>query len=129
MTRFQSFSLSWSRFERFLGCFQFPRLSLPIFRDLHLAPHFPSEQQLLATLLEPKFSLENEITEARIKGSIHHEISHWLNDSLHGNHIKNRMSSHAGGADLKEADKRPHMLGKGAEKVPRILLLLCIALH
>ena len=43
-----------------------------------------------------RFSLENEITEARIKGSIHHEISHWLNDSLHENHIKNRMSSHAG---------------------------------
>ena len=33
------------------------------------------------------------------------------------------------GADLEETDKRPHMLGKGAEKVPRILLLLCIALH
>ena len=43
--------------------------------------------------------------------------------------VRNVLTCWTRGADLEEADKRPHMLGKGAEKVPRILLLLCIALH
>ena len=33
------------------------------------------------------------------------------------------------GADLEEADKRPHMLGKGAEKVPRIFLSFFASLY
>ena len=30
------------------------------------------------------------------------------------------------GADLEEADKRPHMLGKGAEKVPNFFLFFAL---
>ena len=32
-----------------------------------------------------------DLTPDRVKGSIHHELSHWLDDTLHGSHIKNRI--------------------------------------
>lgn len=35
-------------------------------------------------------SLKNEFTTSRIKGSIHHELSHWIDDTLHNQHIKKR---------------------------------------
>lgn len=35
--------------------------------------------------------LKLEFTPARVKGSIHHELSHWLDDSLHNRHIANRL--------------------------------------
>lgn len=40
--------------------------------------------------------LRNEVTEARVKGTINHEISHWLNDSLHGKHITKRINRSSG---------------------------------
>ena len=33
-----------------------------------------------------------EITPERIKGSIHHALSHWLDDTFHNKHISNRLS-------------------------------------
>ena len=32
-----------------------------------------------------------EFKEERIKGSIHHELSHWIDDTLHNQHIKKRL--------------------------------------
>lgn len=36
-------------------------------------------------------SIMNEFTEARMKGSIMHELSHWLNDALHGRFLSKRV--------------------------------------
>ena len=33
-------------------------------------------------------SLAKEFTEERIKGSIHHELAHWIDDTMHNQHIK-----------------------------------------
>lgn len=35
---------------------------------------------------------ENEFTEDKIKGSINHELVHWIDDTLHNRHIKNRLN-------------------------------------
>ena len=32
-------------------------------------------------------SFKNEFTEARVKGSIHHELAHWLDDTLNNKHM------------------------------------------
>lgn len=37
--------------------------------------------------LDQRQFFNNEITEARIKGSIMHELSHWLNDAFHNNNV------------------------------------------
>ena len=34
----------------------------------------------------------NEFSEYKIKGSIHHELAHWIDDTLHNNHIKSRIN-------------------------------------
>lgn len=34
----------------------------------------------------------NEFSEHKIKGSIHHELAHWIDDTLHNNHIKARAN-------------------------------------
>lgn len=34
-----------------------------------------------------KDSLNNEFEEHKIKGSIHHELTHWIDDTLYGSHI------------------------------------------
>jgi hypothetical protein len=39
-----------------------------------------------------RIRLYNEISEARIKGTIYHELSHWLNDSLHNRHLNNLLN-------------------------------------
>jgi hypothetical protein len=36
-------------------------------------------------------SLIKEFTEARIKGSIHHELAHWIDDTLNNKHIEARV--------------------------------------
>ena len=36
-------------------------------------------------------ALIKEFTEARIKGSIHHELAHWIDDTLNNQHIKARV--------------------------------------
>ena len=33
----------------------------------------------------------SEFTEEKVKGSIHHELSHWIDDTLHNQHIKRRL--------------------------------------
>jgi len=55
-----------------------------------------------------------EITPARIKGSIHHELSHWLDDTLHNSHIKNRLTQ-ANIASEKHLDykKAGHIMSQG----------------
>ena len=35
----------------------------------------------------------NELTEHRIKGSIHHELIHWIDDTMNNNHIKTKIAS------------------------------------
>jgi hypothetical protein len=41
---------------------------------------------------DKKNSLANEFTEERVKGSIHHELAHWIDDTMHNGHIKNRIN-------------------------------------
>lgn len=41
--------------------------------------------------LDQVASLKNEFTEHAMKGSIHHELAHWIDDSLHGNHINKKL--------------------------------------
>jgi hypothetical protein len=36
-------------------------------------------------------TLIKEFTEIRIKGSIHHELAHWIDDTLNNRHIKARV--------------------------------------
>ena len=36
---------------------------------------------------------KTEFTSHRVKGSIHHELSHWLDDTLHNSHIRNRLQT------------------------------------
>jgi len=38
--------------------------------------------------LNQKKSLEQEFTEHKIKGSIHHELAHWIDDTMNNNHIQ-----------------------------------------
>jgi hypothetical protein len=38
-----------------------------------------------------KVFFRNEITETNIKGSIYHELSHWLNDTLHNKAVSKNM--------------------------------------
>lgn len=37
-------------------------------------------------------SLSREFSEERIKGSIHHELVHWIDDTLHNSHINKRLN-------------------------------------
>jgi len=46
-------------------------------------------------------SIFAEFTESKMKGSIHHELAHWLDDTLHNNHIKARaINSKESGTDM-----------------------------
>jgi len=38
-----------------------------------------------------KINFKREFTESKIKGSIHHELVHWVDDTLHNNHISNKL--------------------------------------
>jgi hypothetical protein len=38
-----------------------------------------------------KKNLSMEFTEARVKGSIHHELAHWIDDTLNNKHIEARI--------------------------------------
>lgn len=42
-----------------------------------------------------KQMLENEFTEARVKGSIHHELAHWLDDTLNNRHIQKTTTNNS----------------------------------
>jgi len=41
---------------------------------------------------EQKKMFKTEFTEEKIKGSIHHELTHWIDDTMHNEHIKNKIS-------------------------------------
>ena len=58
----------------------------------------------LKAAFQPKQArnLINEFTETRVKGSIYHELSHWLDDTLHNSHLKNML----GKAKVAEPNKR-----------------------
>lgn len=49
-------------------------------------------------------ALAKEFTEERIKGSIHHELAHWIDDTMHNQHIKkyvdNNIEKNAAGEAL-----------------------------
>ncbi len=36
-------------------------------------------------------NLKNDFSEARIKGSIHHELAHWIDDTMNKQHIERRI--------------------------------------
>ena len=38
-------------------------------------------------------SLAKEFTEEKVKGSIHHELAHWVDDSQHNSNIKKRINN------------------------------------
>jgi len=42
--------------------------------------------------LNMRNSLEHEFKESVIKGSIHHELAHWIDDTLNNNHIKKTLA-------------------------------------
>jgi hypothetical protein len=48
-------------------------------------------------------NLSNEFSESKVKGSIHHELAHWIDDTLHNSHIKGRAvkASETGGGMTK----------------------------
>lgn len=49
-------------------------------------------------------ALEKEFKEERIKGSIHHELAHWIDDTMHNQHIKKfvdrNIEKHAAGEPI-----------------------------
>jgi hypothetical protein len=50
-------------------------------------------------------SLIAELRETSIKGSIHHELTHWLDDTLHNKHIENRLDRAHQGNPLTKGGK------------------------
>lgn len=52
-----------------------------------------------------------DFTEERIKGSIHHELVHWLDDTLHNKHINNYLNK----AQKKPNKKRGNLNGQSIE--------------
>lgn len=40
--------------------------------------------------------LADEFSAKKVKATIYHELSHWVDDSLHGNHIANTLTKHGG---------------------------------
>ena len=61
---------------------------------------------------------KTELTPARIKGSIHHELSHWVDDALHNNHISNRVA-YTSELDLGNKDKARRHMNQG--QIARVL--------
>lgn len=55
-----------------------------------------------------KRQFKTDLTEGRVKGSIYHELAHWLDDTLHNRHIKKRidraqeLGGHAGNKHFKQ---------------------------
>jgi hypothetical protein len=43
---------------------------------------------ILSLDIQQQNSLRNEFTEERIKGSIHHELAHWIDDTMNNRHIQ-----------------------------------------
>lgn len=53
-----------------------------------------------------KKSLKQEFSEEKIKGSIHHELTHWLDDTIHNRHIT-KMLKKSVNNKAKELNKTP----------------------
>jgi hypothetical protein len=49
-----------------------------------------------ASWMENKTSFLREFTKEKIKGSIHHELVHWLDDTFHSGHIRKRIERQLG---------------------------------
>lgn len=45
------------------------------------------------------YRFKKEFSQARVKGSIYHELSHWLDNVLHGGHIKRKIDKHVYSSD------------------------------
>jgi len=60
---------------------------------------------------------KSEILPERIKGSIHHELAHWLDDTFHNSHIKNRITW-ANTANEKHSDykKASNIMNQGKKQ-------------
>jgi hypothetical protein len=52
--------------------------------------------------------IKTELTTARIKGSIYHELAHWLDDTLHNRHIKKHVDSASGFGNSKSDFNQGH---------------------
>jgi hypothetical protein len=52
-------------------------------------------------------NFKSELTEYRIKGSIHHELAHWINDSLYNSHIDTMLK------------KKNDLINRGIKKTTR----------
>lgn len=74
-------------------------------------------------------AFQNEVEEARIKASAAHEISHWINDSLHNQHIEktvkkaveagNKQIFARGHFDIYQADYEIDALIHGIKQIKR----------
>ena len=61
---------------------------------------------------------KTEITPERIKGSIHHELSHWLDDTFHNRHISNRLEWSKQAAEKhKDYKKASNIITQGKKNV------------
>jgi len=54
----------------------------------------------------------SEFTSNKIKSSIQHELSHWLDDTLHNSHITNTIKK-ASDANINTTNKRDRILNRG----------------
>ena len=76
---------------------------LPFKKEIHLSLN----DNAVNAMQHPKFKnsavrdtgnpmLADEFSAKKIKATIYHELSHWVDDSLHGNYIANALTKHGG---------------------------------
>lgn len=91
--------------------------------DIHL-PHSVAEAMINRLITIPHYqiaSLMNEVSEVKHKSTIRHELTHWIDDSIHNFHIKKSMERiqdilHTG--DRRGAEKAwKAMLNHGEEDI------------
>ena len=58
-------------------------------------------------------NFKNEFSEVKIKGSIHHELVHWIDDTLHNQHLFKRLSK----AMERDTDYKQKKLPINADKI------------
>lgn len=70
--------------------------------------------RVLGASLKPKKAamLQTEFTPERIKGSIHHELSHWLDDTLHNKHITKMIDKAKQTSTIGQRDQVMHQRKK-----------------
>jgi len=52
----------------------------------------PIKRALAPLPMHQRHRYISEFSPERIKGSIHHELAHWIDDTLHNSHIRNRIN-------------------------------------